>query len=80
ASQREQLADLGTPALLNAMQGIELAALRALTISRKLLNFSRQEVGVSQVFDASAAVTELTPMLDQLLGIYIQLEIRTPPE
>ena len=78
ASQREQLADLGTPALLNAMQGIELAALRALTISRKLLNFSRQDVGVSQVFDASTAVTELEPMLHQLMGNYIQLELRLP--
>jgi signal transduction histidine kinase len=78
ASQREQLADLGTPALLNAMQGIELAALRALTISRKLLNFSRQEVGVSQVFDACAAVTELEPMLRQLLGNYIQLTTQLP--
>lgn len=76
ASQREQLADLGTPALLNAMQGIELAALRALTVSRKLLNFSRQEVGISQVFDASAAVLELAPMLRQLLGSYIQPDIQ----
>jgi signal transduction histidine kinase len=79
ASQREQLADLGTPALLNAMQGIELAALRALTISRKLLNFSRQEVGVSQVFDASVAVSELEPMLHQLLGNYIQLNLQLHP-
>ncbi|MDR3444243.1 ATP-binding protein [Dyella sp.] len=79
ASQREQLADLGTPALLNAMQGIELAALRALTISRKLLNFSRQEVGVSQVFNAATAVAELEPMLHQLLGNYIQLDIQASP-
>ncbi|WP_157786170.1 sensor histidine kinase [Dyella japonica] len=79
ASQREQLADLGTPALLNAMQGIELAALRALAISRKLLNFSRQEVGVSQVFDASTALTELEPMLHQLLGNYILLDLQLPP-
>jgi len=78
ASQREQLADLGTSALLNAMQGIELAALRALTISRKLLNFSRQEVGVSEVFDAAVAVAELEPMLHQLLGSYIQLDLRVP--
>jgi len=80
ASQREQLADLGTPALLNAMQGIELAALRALTISRKLLNFSRQEVGVSQVFDASTAIAELEPMLHQLLGNYIVLDLHLPLE
>lgn len=78
ASQREQLADLGTPSLLNAMQGIELAALRALTISRKLLNFSRQEVCASELFDASAAVAELQPMLQQLLGNYIQLELKLP--
>lgn len=75
ASQREQLADLGTPALLNAMQGIELAALRALTISRKLLNFSREEVGVTQVFDATTALAELEPMLRQLLGRYIQVDV-----
>lgn len=74
ATQREQLADLGTPALLGAMEGIELAALRALTISRKLLNFSRQEVGVTQVFDARVALSELEPMLRQLLGRYIQLD------
>lgn len=76
ASQREQLADLGTPALLNAMQGIELAALRALTISRKLLDFSRQEVGITQVFDATDALRELEPMLHQLLGRYVQLDIQ----
>ncbi|WP_157956648.1 ATP-binding protein [Dyella sp. C11] len=80
ASQREQLADLGTSALINAMQGIELAALRALTISRKLLNFSRQEVGISQVFDACVAVTELEPMLHQLLGNYVQLDLQLHPE
>lgn len=76
ASQREQLADLGTSALMNAMQGIELAALRALTISRKLLNFSRQDVGISQIFNATAAVGELEPMLRQLLGPHIQLDFR----
>lgn len=76
ASQREQLADLGTPALLNAMQGIELAALRALTISRKLLDFSRKDVGVREVFHAATAVAELEPMLHQLLGHYIQLDFR----
>jgi len=75
ASQREQLADLGTTALLNALEGIEIAALRALTISRKLLNFSRQETSQTQVFDAAVALDELEPMLRQLLGRYIQLDI-----
>jgi len=74
ATQREQLADLGTPALINALEGVELAALRGLAISRKLLNFSRQDVDGTQVFDASRALAELEPMLRQLLGRYIQLE------
>ncbi|RAO74484.1 sensor histidine kinase [Dyella jiangningensis] len=74
ATQREQLADLGTPALINALEGVELAALRGLAISRKLLNFSRQDVDGTQVFDAARALAELEPMLRQLLGRYIQLE------
>ncbi|HET6554654.1 MAG TPA: HAMP domain-containing sensor histidine kinase [Dyella sp.] len=76
ATQREQLADMGTPALINALEGVEIAALRGLAISRKLLNFSRQDVEATQVFDAGEAVAELAPMLRQLLGNYIQLDLR----
>jgi len=61
--------------LLDALEGIELAALRALAISRKLLNFSRQDTSHTQVFDAAVALTELEPMLRQLLGHYVQLDI-----
>lgn len=80
ATQREQLADLGTPALLNALEGIELAALRALAISRKLLTFSRQDGDNMQLFDAGVAVAELEPMLRQLLGRYVQLDVQTAKE
>ena len=76
AVQREQLADLGTPALIGAMEGIELAAIRALTISRKLLNFSRQEMGVAQDFEVVTALGELGPMLGQLLGRHIRLDVQ----
>lgn len=76
AAQREQLADLGTPALIGAMEGIELAAIRALAISRKLLNFSRQDIGAAQDFDASVALGELGPMLGQLLGRHIRLDVQ----
>jgi signal transduction histidine kinase len=79
-AQREQLADLGTSALLTAMEGIELAGLRALSISRKLLNFSREDVVDSQVFDAGGALRELDPLLRQLLGRYIQPVLRVPLE
>ena len=76
--QREQLADLGTPALLAAMEGVELAALRALSISRKLLTFSRGDVVDNQVFDAGGALRELEPLLRQLLGRYIQPVLELP--
>ncbi|UPG96120.1 sensor histidine kinase [Luteibacter aegosomatissinici] len=78
AAQREQLADLGTNALLTAMEGMELAALRALSISRKLLNFSREDIIDNQVFDAGDALRELEPLLRQLLGRYIQPVLRLP--
>lgn len=80
ASQREQLADLGTNALLKALEGVELAALRALSINRKLLNFSRDDVGNTQVFDAGEALRELDPLLQQLLGRYIQPVAQVPSE
>jgi Signal transduction histidine kinase len=78
AGQREQLADLGTNALIAAMEGVELAALRALSISRKLLNFSRGDVVDNQVFDANEALRELEPLLRQLLGPYIQTAFELP--
>jgi signal transduction histidine kinase len=76
AAQREQLADLGTSALINAMEGIELAAIRALTISRKLLNFSRQEMGAAQVLEVATVLSELGPMLGQLMGRHIRLDMQ----
>jgi signal transduction histidine kinase len=78
ASQREQLADRGTPALLTALEGIELAALRALSISRKLLNFSRHDADELHVFDADEVLGELEPMLRQLLGRYAALRVARP--
>ncbi|WP_158272571.1 HAMP domain-containing sensor histidine kinase [Luteibacter sp. OK325] len=78
AAQREELADRGTPALLTALEGIELAALRALSISRKLLNFSRHDAEELHVFDADEALGELEPMLHQLLGRYAKLHIARP--
>lgn len=79
ASQREQLADIGKPALVEAMHGIEQAAVRALALSRKLLNFSRAEASPGEVFDACTALSELQPMLRQLLGHEIRLSLALPP-
>ena len=74
ARQRHQLAgNGGAPALVSALEGVELAARRATAISSKLLNFSRPEAARPETFDAGAALRELQPMLRQLLGGRIRL-------
>lgn len=79
AQQRDRLAtDGGTPALVSALEGVELAARRATAISRKLLNFSRREIARPETFDAGAALQELQPMLRQLLGRRIRLLLERP--
>jgi signal transduction histidine kinase len=78
ASQREHLADRGTPALVGALEGIEQAAIRALSISRKLLDFSRLDADEPEVFDADKALRELEPMLRQLLGRQVRLQLAHP--
>lgn len=75
AAQRERLADKGAAALYGALGDVDLAAKRALTISRKLLSFSRQEVARPEVFDIGASLHELMPMLKQLFGVRIRLQL-----
>jgi signal transduction histidine kinase len=78
ASRRERLADSGPVALLDALEGVELAARRASAISRKLLTFSRNDVTTPETFDAAVATTELAPMLRQLFGPEVRVEVRAP--
>ena len=75
STRRERLADSGTPALLDALEGVELAARRASAISRKLLSFSRNDVPTPETFDAALTLHELTPMLRQLFGRGIRLRM-----
>jgi signal transduction histidine kinase len=65
---RERIADRGASALIDALEGVELSVRRALSISRKLLTFGRQDVSRPEVFDAVSALRELQPMLRQLFG------------
>ncbi|MHA6206246.1 sensor histidine kinase [Dyella soli] len=78
AAHRDRLADRGMPALLGAMEDIELQARRALSISRKLLNFGRKDVARSETFDAAMAVHELQPMLRQFFAASTRLWIDAP--
>ncbi|HEY0197021.1 MAG TPA: ATP-binding protein [Rhodanobacter sp.] len=75
AARRERLADQGTQALLGALEGVELAAHRALAISRKLLNFSRQDTPRLEVFDAAQALRDIQPMLRQLFDSDVRIEL-----
>lgn len=66
AKRRERLADEGVPALVAALEGVELAGRRALSLSRRLLDFARQDSLHPEVFDAVQALDDTRPMLRQL--------------
>lgn len=62
-------------ALAEALEGVEVAARRGAAISRKLLSFSRSDVTHAVIFDAGQAMSELRPMLHQLLGSDVRLRL-----
>lgn len=63
--------------LAEALEGVEAAAQRGITITRKILSFSRQELLTPVVFNVVDAINELAPMLRQLLGrdVILKLEL-----
>jgi len=83
-AQRHRLHELDydpatdAPAMAQALEGVELAAQRGVAISRKLLSFSRRELAVPSDFDVAAALSELQPMLRQLFGSSVAVELSTP--
>lgn len=79
AAHRHRLAERGMPAVMGAMEDIELLARRALSISRKLLNFGRKDVVRSETFDAAVATHELQPMLRQFFAANTCLQLEVQP-
>lgn len=68
------------PARLHAaLDGVESAARRAAAVSRRLLDFGRLEASRPEVFDASALVDGLRPMLRQLFPRDVQLDMALSP-
>ncbi|SDQ81110.1 Histidine kinase-, DNA gyrase B-, and HSP90-like ATPase [Pseudoxanthomonas sp. CF125] len=65
-------------AMGDALEGVELAAQRGVSISRKLLSFSRRELAVPTDFDAGQALFGVEPMLRQLFGPGVQVHITVP--
>lgn len=62
-------------ALVQALDGISLAAQRGQHISRSLLRFSRQDLSQREAFCVDEAQRQLQPMLRQLLGRHCQLRL-----
>jgi CheY-like chemotaxis protein len=62
-------------ALARVLEHIELAARRGAAVCRKLLNFSRRDITHAETFDSVEALSELEPLLRQLLPPNVQLSI-----
>ncbi|GAA5127006.1 hybrid sensor histidine kinase/response regulator [Alloalcanivorax gelatiniphagus] len=68
----------GMEPLREALAGVEAAARRGAAISRKLLNFSRQDVAHPEVFDLCEALGGLESMLRQLFDPRVRIELALP--
>lgn len=71
----------GVDALKRALAGIEAAATRGAAVSRTLLGFSRRDIAQSETFDARVALLALGPMLRQLFGkdVLVNIEVGDEP-
>jgi signal transduction histidine kinase len=79
AQRRNRLAaDGGEPALISALEHVELAARRAMAISSKLLDFNRLDLAHPESFDAGTALDDLQTMLRQLLDPQVRLSLERP--
>jgi signal transduction histidine kinase len=78
----EPEADRGTDALAlsQALLGVEMAARRADSISRKLLNFSRRDVTHIETFDVTEGIRDVRCMLRQLFPQSVELAFKLPSE
>jgi two-component system cell cycle sensor histidine kinase/response regulator CckA len=66
--------------LRNDVEQIRDAGQRAAGLTRQLLAFSRRQLLRPRVVSLNAAVTELAPMLQRLLGTEVTLETNLDPE
>ncbi|GAB3055878.1 sensor histidine kinase [Stenotrophomonas tumulicola] len=81
ASERHRLDDPdyssaeNARALAFALEGVDAAARRGMSLTRRLLSFARPDVSRPERFDAGVAVTELMPMLRQSFGPQVRLKL-----
>jgi signal transduction histidine kinase len=67
-------------ALSQALLGVEMAARRADSISRKLLNFSRRDMTHVEIFDIAEGIRDVKLMLRQLFPQTVHLAFELPSE
>ena len=60
-----------------ALQGVEAAARRAAAVTRRLLDFSRQDVARPQLLDAAQTIAGMETMLRQLFDARVAFELDT---
>jgi len=81
ASERHRLDDPdyshaeNARALAFALEGVDAAARRGMSLTRRLLSFARPDASRPEHFDAGVAVTELLPMLRQSFGPQVRLKL-----
>lgn len=60
-----------------ALDGVEAATRRATAVTRRLLDFSRDDVAERSLFDPVAALTEMGPVLRQLFDSGVEVQLRS---
>jgi signal transduction histidine kinase/HAMP domain-containing protein len=68
-----------SPELMESTQAIYFAAERAANLTRQLLMFSRKNVMQPRQLDLREVVSQLSKMLERLLGETITMEFQPPP-
>lgn len=63
--------------LQQALAGVEAAARRANAVTRRLLDFSRQEPARPEQLDAAASIAGIQPVLRQLFDSGVRIEVDT---
>ena len=67
-------------ALSDSLENVEVAANHGLTLTRKLLSFSRNDLLKIEVFDAGQALAEFRPMLRQLFPATVRVALQESTE
>lgn len=66
-------------ALVDALEGVEAASRRGMSLTRQLLTFARPQPAQIETVDVGAALDALTPMLRQTFGPDVRLQVTHAP-